>query len=201
MKHITAYTDQELFALIARRDEIAFREIFDRYQYDLYGTAIQLTKSPLQAEEITQEVFISLWVSRLKLPLVENPDAYIFKVLYNKINEYLRKASNREKILKEAISYRSQNNGVNTTEDTINLHESENLVEQALNRLPTQQKTAYRYVRQQGLTIEQAAAQMNLSPHTVKSHLAKALAFIRAYLKDVATVMALLQGFKDTGSF
>ncbi|HUZ60995.1 MAG TPA: hypothetical protein VMU83_19635 [Hanamia sp.] len=62
-----SYSDKILFQKIASGDVEAFREIFDLYKKRLFAIAIKLSKSQLVSEEITQEVFISLWVSRALL--------------------------------------------------------------------------------------------------------------------------------------
>lgn len=190
------YTDQALFSLIAKEDENAFRVLFDRYRLELYATALKLTKSPLQAEEITQEVFINIWVSRARLTVVERPDSYIFRILFNKIHGYLRKESNWQRIIRDSLV--TEGHGVNTTEEAVDMHESNKFIEQALQQLPNQQRTVYQLSRKQGLSIDEIAKEMDISPHTVKVHLSKALTFIRTYLKDVATVVALLTIFKES---
>ncbi len=193
------YRERELFVLIASSNELAFREVFDLYQGELFTTALKLTKSFDSAQEITQEVFINLWVSRKKLEEVENPGAYIFRILYNAISLYLRKESNRENIIRSALKFATDIS--NSTTELIDVHESEQIIEKALVQLPAQQKIIYKLSRQQGLSIDEIAAQLNISPHTVKSHLSKALNFIRTYLKDVAMVTALLASFTGRSSF
>ena len=59
--------------------------------------------------------------------------------------------------------------------------------------LPTQQNIVYRLSRQQGLSNNEIAEQLHVSQHTVKSHLSKAIWYIRSYLKNLATVIVLLK--------
>ncbi len=198
MQHLetnSTYSDQLLFARIATGDEAAFRALFNLYRKTIFGVALKLTKQPDLSEEITQEVFINLWVNRSKLPGIDKPDAYLFRILYNKISDYLRKESNRTKILQNALRFSSGN--VNSTQETIDAHDSEKRIEEALRQLPAQQKLVYQLSRQQGLSITEIATRAQCSPHTVKSHLAKAISFIRAYLKDIAFVTAILEGLRE----
>lgn len=193
------YSDQQLFDRIAGNDDIAFRLLFNRYRKTIFGVALKLTKQPDLAEEITQEVFINLWVNRTKLPAVDKPDAYLFRILYNKTSDYLRRESNRTKILQNALRFSSGN--VNSTQETIDAHDSEKRIEEAIRQLPAQQKLVYQLSRQQGLSIQEIAAELNISPHTVKSHLAKALSFIRTYLKDIAFITVILEGLRENAPF
>lgn len=192
----TLYNETILFRQIAEGDQQAFRDIFDLYNKTLFSTAIKLTKSQLASEEITQEVFINLWVSRVHLVKVENPGAYLFKILYNKLNSYLKKESNQERIVKAAMQYSQP--FANATQEMVDGNEVSRRINEAVENLPPQQKTVYQLSRQHGLKNDEIAERLDISPNTVKSHLAKAIASIRTHLKDVALVMALLSSFHES---
>lgn len=194
MSAVTINNERQLFQQIAVSDTEAFRQIFDLYKNAIFSTAIRLTKSQLKSEEITQQVFISLWVSRGRLSDVTDPGAYIFRILYNEISSYLKKESHRERIIKDAMQFRSIS--LNATQEAIDANESRRRINEAVENLPPQQKAVYKLSRQDGLNNEQIAAVLKISPHTVKSHLSKALESLRAQLKDLAFVTALLATFK-----
>lgn len=193
MSAVTTYNEKILFSQIASGDTEAFRQIFDLYKKELFSTAIKLTKSQLASEEITQEVFISLWVSRARLTKVDDPGSYIFRILFNKLSSYLKKESNRERIIKAAMQF--SRSSVNATQEAVDANESQRLINEAVENLPPQQKAVYKLSRQHGLKNDEIAAALNISPNTVKVHLSKALETLRIHLKDVAFVTALLATF------
>lgn len=193
------FTDNDLFYRIADNDERAFRHLYDRYVDQLLPVAFRMTKSRLQAEEIVQEVFIRVWTSRYRLPAVEKPNAYLFKILYNQINDYLTKEVNHQRLLQQAAFCRESQS--NITEETIALHESEKKLAQAIALLSPQQRLVYQLHRQEGLSTEEIARTLNLSPHTVKVHLARARESVRSYLRDISFVTALLTSFRDAVPF
>jgi len=57
------------------------------------------------------------------------------------------------------------------------------VLSQAINLLPQQQKTAYLLSRDEGLSHEQIARQMQLSKETAKKHICRALNFLRTYVR------------------
>ena len=183
--------DKELFKLISLGDELAFRAYFDLHKVELFSVALKLTKSQVFAEEIIQEVFISLWVSRKHLAKVEEPTSYIYRILLNKIAGCLKKEANQERIIKAAMQLFTPSCN-NATEQMVDAGESMRWIEKALEQLPPQQKVIYRLSRQQGLSNDEIASQLHISTHTVRSHLAKAIAFIRDYLKDIAIAFAII---------
>jgi RNA polymerase sigma factor (sigma-70 family) len=55
------YSEQELTAALKAKDEQAFSYLYDHYSGSLYSIILQIVKSPETANDILQEVFISIW--------------------------------------------------------------------------------------------------------------------------------------------
>lgn len=178
------YDEKRLFAHIAMGDEAAFRVLFDRYRTRIYAIAFKLTKSTSVAEEIVQEVFLAIWLNKEKFEDVKDTSAYIFSMAYHKVFFYLKKAS-REAILLETIIATMQQ-GVNNTEETVAANESRWIIDKAVQQLPPQRQTIYRLSRQDGLSHEEIAHQLNISRNTVKNQLVQALRYIRVCLQKGA---------------
>ncbi len=194
-----ADNERILFQQIASGDKSAFKQIFELYKKRLFSTALKLTKSQLASEEVTQEVFINLWVSRLRLLEVDDPGAYIFRILYNSLNQYLKKEANRVRIIGAAL--RMAQPAVNTVEQSMDLAESQRRINEAVEKLPPQQKAVYKLSRLKGLKNDEIAAELNISPNTVKAHLSKAIETLRNHLKDVVFVTSLLVTFEEHAKF
>src|ERR1700744_6644741 len=79
----------------------SFKRLFDSYKNRLYGYVLAVAHSPYAAEEITQEIFIKLWLCRDILHEVDNLDGYIFTIARNRTLNYLRKAAYDTRLLKE----------------------------------------------------------------------------------------------------
>lgn len=71
------------------------------------------------------------------------------------------------------------------------------LLEDAVQALPPQRKKVYQLKYQQGLSYEEIAAQLSLTVHTVRNHMAKALEDIRSFLIPHADLVLLLLFFKN----
>src|ERR1700722_16294202 len=79
----------------------SFKRLFDNYKNRLYGYVLAIARSPYTAEEITQEIFIKLWLCRDVLHKVDNLDGYIFTMARNGTLNHLRKAAYDVKLLHE----------------------------------------------------------------------------------------------------
>lgn len=175
------------------KNEKSFRALFDNYKNRLYGYVLTMTRSEYAAEEITQEIFIKLWLCHDILDHIENIDGYLFKIARNKTLNYLRKAGNNEKLLRELQG--SMNVCNNDAEERVILHEYDQLLQDALNRLSPQRRLVYQLSRHQGMTIDEIACHLHLSPNTAKNHLVEALRLIRISLGNHISAVALMTLF------
>ena len=177
-----------LFAAIAAGDEAAFRILFEQYRSRLYAIAFKWTKSTYAAEEITQDVFISIWTSRAQLCAVKEPGAYIYTIIAHKISRYLKKDANQSRIIQ--LFLRNKKHYSNETEETIYADDSRKFINHAIEQLSPQKKLIYDLNRNHGKSYEEIGEILDLSPHTVKSHLVQAMKFIRNYVKENALALA-----------
>jgi RNA polymerase sigma-70 factor (family 1) len=177
-----------LFESIARSEEAAFKNLFELLKAKIYAVALKWTKSSFAAEEITQEVFISIWTSRAKLPAVNDPKAYLYTSVYNKVSRHLKKEANQLRILQQ---WKSKDFS-NETEEMILANSSEKFISNAIEQLSPQKKLIYKLNRYYGKTYNEIGEALHLSPHTVKSHLMKALKSIRNYVKENAVMIAFI---------
>lgn len=191
--------DINLFQQIAEGNADAFREVFDKYRNVLFGSALKLTKDFADAEEIVQEIFVSLWISREKLAEVQDPKAYIFRALLNQVSNFFRKSANYEKFIRQAAGL--QVKASNVTEETLNTHALQQRIDEAVEALPEQQRLVYKMNRVDGLKNDEIAVLLGISSSTVKKHLALSLQAIRTRLKDVAFALAVLEAFNSHSIF
>lgn len=162
-------------------DEKAFAQLFYQYSPVLLSFAKKLSNSTAEAEEIIQNVFLRVWVSRDKLSTVENIKSWLYKFVVNESLTYIKRKNVRDRAdlqFKNKVDISGNN-----IEQTVNLNELKQIVSQAVNQLPQQRKLIFNLSRNEGLTIAEISEQLNLSPNTVKNTLVVSLKFIRDYLK------------------
>jgi RNA polymerase sigma-70 factor (family 1) len=191
----TRYDINNVLSQVGEGNQFAFKLIFDFYKERFYSASLKMTHSGDIAEEIVQEVFVSLWIKRVQVAAATNPESYLFGVLHNSIYAHFRKLA-LEKAMKRKVEQQSENIDANPVEDILLAKEDREMLDAVIRQLPSQQRIVYKLSKQQGLSREQVASQLHISPHTVKNHLQQAIRFIRAYYKEGASALiwvAILQ--------
>jgi RNA polymerase sigma-70 factor (family 1) len=185
------YDDKALFLKMAEGDEKAFTELFHTYTPKLLPFVFKLTRSEHLAQEMIQETFLRLWVNRTELVNVNEPASWIFRIAANVSITWLRKQSNRQRIL-EAVAV-VEDSGANLIVETLETKELSLVISKAVEALPERRQEIYRLSREQGLNHQQIAEKLKLSTNTVANQIGISLKFIREFInKETGLSMVTL---------
>jgi RNA polymerase sigma-70 factor (family 1) len=174
------FNEHSILKRIAEGDEIAFRRLFYTYHHKLGSFIYRITGCRNASQEITQDVFVKIWINRASLPEIENFKAYLFIAARNHAINCLKQMArerNRKLALadNQLITWQSEENNFQT--------DMRNLIAEAVEKLPSQQKKVYVLSRSEGMKQQEIAQQLNISLETVKKHMVLALRFLKTYLR------------------
>jgi RNA polymerase sigma-70 factor (ECF subfamily) len=176
-----------LLRRIARGDEQAFTTLFHHYWDRLYNYLNKVTKSPEIAGEIGTDVFLKLWTGRSQITGIRNMDAFLFRIARNKAIDFFRMAARDERLQQMVASSMGQPAAPAADQGMLE-EELQQALTQAIARLSPQRKLIFTLSRVDGLTNEEIATKLNLSPHTVKNTLVDSVRSIRAVLQKKHSV-------------
>lgn len=170
---------EKLLLRISEGDEQAFSCLFEMYKDKIYSVTLRLTESTSQAEDAVQDVFLKLWLRRENLVNIIDFDNYLFIMARNEVYSAFRSAIRKQQ-LSDVLAYTTPVSD-NSTFSTVIEKEYAQVLEEAVNRLPIQQRQVYLLSREQDMKREEIAKALQISSETVKTHLSRALRHIRAY--------------------
>lgn len=182
------FNEKTVLQLLAQGSEYAFADLFDHYRGRIYSVAWRFVKSRELAEEIVQEVFLKIWIRREEMATILNFEAYLFTITRNHIFDGIKDIA-RETTAKSEFAHSSQH--VHGTDYPLIEKQYEELLDQAVNQLPPQQKQIFRLAKMEGLSHQAIADQLHISRLTVKTHMAKALQTIRHNLRHHLATFSL----------
>lgn len=184
-------TDSELASLLRQRDQEAFRELFERYKRVLYSFAKNMTHDISEAEDLVQDVFISLWENAERLELKGTISSYLYAaVRYKFLNLVAHKKIRSDYV---SIFQKFINEVDYSVDEYLNEKELINLVEKEVSKLPDKMREVFELSRNAGLSHREIAGKLNLSEKTVKNHINHALKILRGKLPLSAILLYLLQ--------
>lgn len=186
MHTFTSYSDEQLVSLLQQDDEAAFAEIFNRYWKSLYASALNILQVKTAAEDVVQEVFISLWKRRNEVQIVS-----LKSYLYQATRFQVFKAIRAEKADRDFFDRLATVSRQVLAEDPLLLKELAGLYEQVLATLPADEQEIFRLQRDEGLTYRQIAEKKGISVKTVEKKMSQALKQLRNGL-DKALLIALV---------
>jgi RNA polymerase sigma-70 factor (family 1) len=186
-KSINSNHIQELIA----GNESAFDIIYETYCDKVYRLAFRFLKDREQSEEIVQECFINLWMSRQKLNPEGNIWLYLYVIAKRLSLNTLRQICQSRELTGKLINYIATVH--NNTEEDVLVHDLEQFTEKIINQLPKQQQLIFRLSRIEHLSHKEIADQLQISPNTVKNHMVEALKTLKSHLQysDLIFFLAL----------
>jgi RNA polymerase sigma-70 factor (ECF subfamily) len=184
------YEESKLLSLLAQDSEYAFQLIFDRYRNHIYKVSMIYVKSPILAEEVVQDVFLKLWFQRKNLQNIRSLESWLFTLAKNLTLNCLKKIAHEWTVREKWI--KSNELSDNTTDYKVINAQYQLFLRQAIDNLPPQQRQVYNMAKEQQLSYEAIGKQLSISPLTVKTHMARALAAIRFHLKQNGILPAFL---------
>ncbi|OXA95903.1 RNA polymerase sigma factor [Flavobacterium hercynium] len=173
------FNEEELLQQFADGSEQAFTILYDQYKNVVYASALKITKSKTLSEEVVQDVFMNIWLKREELRDVVNFESYLFisgrNHIFNMIKKIAREDTFKDELKRGDFSF-------NATDSFLEDEQYNVLLDQILLKLPPQQQKIYQMARVEGLSYQKIGEILDISPLTVKKHMAQALKLIRTQL-------------------
>jgi len=177
-----SYDDAYCLMKIKDGNEFFFNLIFDKYKSNLFEYLFKILKSKEVAEEIVSDVFIKLWQGKEIITEIQNFEAFIHRVAYNKAIDFFR-ASKRSPSMQQAIW--DIINDVPSTEyadKNLILKNYAALVYEAIDQLSPQRQKVIKLRVDEELSYAEIAQKLQLSTNTVRNHIAASIQFIKEHL-------------------
>ena len=166
-----------------------FRHLFDIYFKQLTAYAFKIVDDYQEAEDIVQDVFMSLWINKDFFDFDKSVKPYLFKAVYNRSINYLKSKkpiiditkSETDQLLSNEIIFSDQ-------EESLLLKETQEKIKEFVETLHPQCRKVFKLSRVSGLKNKSIADILNISEKTVESHISKALKGLRIYLKEIGII-------------
>jgi RNA polymerase sigma-70 factor (family 1) len=161
-------------------DEDAFAEIYRLYSARLFYNIQKLVKSRGTAEEILQDIFVSLWEKGPSLQIHTSLRAYLFRIAENRVCDFFRHAQRDQALYTLLKSITTE--AYSHIEETLLAKENKALLLQAIDTLPPQRKLIFKRCKMEGKSYQEVSQELGISTSTVNDHIVKATRSLRDFI-------------------
>ncbi|WP_312185822.1 RNA polymerase sigma-70 factor [Sphingobacterium sp.] len=175
--------EKQWLVSLQRSDREAFADIYDFYWKKLLSIAFTLTKNKETAEEIVQEVFVSLWNRREDVQ-ISSLSHYLATAVKFSSFKSLQRARRREEILSSEIlqvPYQQDQN-------TIDARFLQEYLHGVVDSLPERCRLVFQLSRDEHYSNREIATELQISEKAVEANITRALKVLRVQLRKVGFI-------------
>jgi len=177
-------SEEALVALVARGDEVALGELYDRVGRIAYGLAFRVLRDDRLAEDAVQDAFLTVWRTAAAYSAERaKATTWILTLVHRRAVDLVRREQRRRaEPLDEVEGPDAPSSG--SAEDAAWLHFERERVQAALRLLPDTQREAIELAYYGGYSQSELAERLGQPLGTIKSRMFAGLARLRELLDD-----------------
>jgi RNA polymerase sigma-70 factor (ECF subfamily) len=175
------HTNEELLLRISQGSEEAFTALYNRFWETLFAIAYNRLKDIQLSEDVVHDVFASLWKNRQNLQ-IEHIDNYLATAVKYAVLAQIKKKLHAKTYATQTTALHLPESGA---EDTIHYRHILEMMQQEINLLPEKCRLIFKYSREKGMSTQQIAQSLHISPKTVDNQIHKALLRLKNKMKHL----------------
>ena len=170
--------EADLVRRVQTRDEIAFKQIVDRYQSKVFSIIYGILRNRNDAEDIAQQVFAKIYFSINSFDFRSSLLTWVYKITVNECYDYLRKKKVR-KLVYESDLGDEENQGMERSEPDATRPVDQtladrDLVVKLLEKVSAEDRNLMLLKEVEGHSVEELAEMTGLNENTIKVKLFRA---------------------------
>jgi len=189
-KNLNGLEEQYLIKGLKTRNKVVFDFIFHYYYSGLCAYCEKITGKQDVAEDIVQELFVTLWIKCGQIQIVSSLKNYLFTSVKNRSLDYLKHEQRKTRKLSRFAQEKEPPENLSSL--WFAEAELQVVVEKSLEKLPPRCREIFELSRFEGLKNQEIADKLGLSKRTVELQVSNALKKLRTDLKDYLPLFLLL---------
>jgi RNA polymerase sigma factor (sigma-70 family) len=177
--------DSQLVALVADGDAIALEALYDRYGTAAYSLALRILTDQRLAEDVVQEVFLSLWRDARRFdPARGTVATYLLSMTHHRAVDVVRKEEHLRRRHGPDETVPPPAEQASTREDEVEVAERRGQIRAALAGLPQAQREALLLAYFGGYTQREIASLAGIPLETVKTRMVAGMRRLKDELRE-----------------
>ncbi len=176
-----SHTDRVLIALVRNGDATAFEQLYLVYFGLLWKFAYSYVKSPELAEEVVQEVFLSVWVGRSQWTVQSTLRGYLYGAVRNRALKAVAHDSVVQRFTADVDPLEFMSSPTVQPDTQAEMSELERCIAETIRLLPERQRSAMMFRIVNEMTYGEIAEMLNVSIAAIGKLVEKAQKKIRKF--------------------
>jgi RNA polymerase sigma-70 factor, ECF subfamily len=187
--------DEELMAVVDRKEPAAFEVLYDRHGGAAFSLAYRIVGDRTTAEDVAQEAFLSIWRSNARFDRARGSvRSWVLSVVRNRAIDALRRGSTQApKLDHDDESLLEARPSDERTESEALRRETASEIKGALGELPKDQSQVIQLAYFGGFSHSEIAEMLGMPLGTVKGRMRLGLEKIRVQLAEAITPETALE--------
>lgn len=171
--------DPELMTAVARGDEAAFAELYDRMARMVYGVVRKVVRDPSQSDEVTQEVFVEVWRTATRFESERGSvKTWVLTMAHRRAIDRVRsEQASRDRT--ERVGHRDRVRPFDQVSEDVETRFEHQQVRAALDHLTDLQREAVELAFYGGYTYREVAELLDVPLGTIKTRMRDGLIRLR----------------------
>ncbi len=164
----------------------AFAELVRGHHFKVHSLAMGFTRNPVIADDLCQEIFLKAYLALPKFRLGSEFGTWLYRIAINHIRDFLRKGIRLKEVSLESIGdVAASDDLAEKQEQERNAQSIKELVDREMEALPADFRVILTLRDIRGLSYDEIADLLKLSPGTVDSRLYRARKLLRKRLSPL----------------
>lgn len=200
---VSAKSDSELVKEVRKGNQNSFEELISRYSHKAFGLATRLTGSREDAEEVLQDVFITVFKKIDGFEEKSSFSSWLYRITVNSALMKIRKKRQQRVTHLEDLEPHEKERLYNLHDNSLALDEQslqkelQIVIIEAISHLPAEYRPVFVLRDVDGLSTKQVGKILNLTAPAVKSRLHRSRMILRRRLRAIYREIGLGESTAD----
>ncbi len=184
------FADEEaLVAALKAGEPAAYEQLIEQYAEQVYRVAFRLLQNAADAEDALQEAFLAVYLRIGEFQGEAKFSSWLYRIVTNKALDIIRKRQRKTEAATDALEDLRDDAGewipdqqATLPEDWAERQEINDLIAEGLTHLSPKLRAAFVLFELEGLSMEEVAAALNVSPSAAKVRVHRARLALRQFL-------------------
>lgn len=188
------FSDAQLVDALKTHDRIsAFTEIYDRYWPPLVLHVYRMVKEDELAQDIVQELFTWIYQRSESLEITVSLSSYLYNATRHRVFNAIKHEKVKSNYIKSIADF--EINRSYRADEMLRMKELSALIESEIDKMPPKMREIFDLSRNKHLSHKEIASILNISEHTVRTQIQRALRTLRSNPEFRMSMMAMFYHF------